>query len=1076
MNLDQLKIISAGAGSGKTFRLTQEMVGLLVDGQVRPNGIIATTFTRKAAAELQERVRVKLLSEGLSAQADEISNALIGTVHGLGVKLLRRFAFEAGVSPQVDILPDGEQQQMFNQALAATMKLELIERMDELVDRLGLSKKAGFYDWRKEVRSIIDIARANDFSLEDMDISRQQSWQSFQSFLPSVSVHKETDAYRTLQQVMANTIVTLETGEDKTKVTSTAINKIKSLQRELELRGRLYWYQWASLGKLKVGAKSRDTIEELTDKAWSHESLPAFQADIKDFIDLIFQTAIEAMKEFEAYKKRRGLIDYTDMEVLVSRLLDQESVKEVLANELDLLMVDEFQDTSPIQLEIFLKLSKLTKYSVWVGDPKQSIYGFRGADPRLMQEIINAAGGVKKENIQINSWRSRADLVNLTNAIFCNAFSDMPPEQVALEPIRVPEGNEFVIAEDAKMEQAFIHWHFDAEGEQKRMPGQPWMEDCIARSLKEWIEAKVIFQPKGAKGFRAIRGGDVAILCRSNQLCENMAEALHRAGLKAAIARSGLLATAEARLVLACLKYILHAGDSLSVAEILILAAKKELLEVVEDRLAYIHANDELPYYQRPAWAGTNHFIAKLDELRPRLAEMSSAETLDLLLEELDLRRYIVVWGKAEQRLSNIDCLRKLTLQYETNCNNTHTAASLGGLLLWLNTLAANEEDYQGAAEDADAINVLTYHRSKGLEWPVVVCHSLEQKLRADLWGMELVADQEEIDLNNVLKGRWLRYWVNPYSDQQGKTHLLERMTESDAQKNKKQQALAEEARLLYVGITRARDYMILPSKQNSPAKWLNRVCNNGDEKIPALDPNTHETQWEWKGHYLDKQTKTFIHPRQFPIAESTLTATPFLEAVAGESPKESYEMLAENWAAEHQVNCKAGRVHSYYQVKLDIDEEEQKNWANIQAHFLRAALYLNDEQEMQKIAVSLYQRFDGPEKIDSKILVDQAMAWKKWLKETFPTATYQQSYPIHRIEKGKRLSLNIDLIAQSENSLALIQNELQTGAFPKKQVLANGASLWASAQLLQQVNNYQATTYWVHLVDKGELIEILID
>ena len=116
MNLEQLKIISAGAGSGKTYRLTNEMVDLLISGDVRPSGIIATTFTRKAAAELQERVRVKLLSEGLSAQADEIGNALIGTVHGLGVKLLKRFAFEAGVSPQVDILPDGEQQQMFNQA------------------------------------------------------------------------------------------------------------------------------------------------------------------------------------------------------------------------------------------------------------------------------------------------------------------------------------------------------------------------------------------------------------------------------------------------------------------------------------------------------------------------------------------------------------------------------------------------------------------------------------------------------------------------------------------------------------------------------------------------------------------------------------------------------------------------------------------------------------------------------------------------------------------------------------------------------------------------------------------------
>ncbi|MCB0624313.1 MAG: UvrD-helicase domain-containing protein, partial [Saprospiraceae bacterium] len=102
------RIISAGAGSGKTYRLTSEMVELL-KGDVRAAGIIATTFTKKAAAELQERVRVRLLEAGLRQQANELNHALIGTVHGLGVKLLQRFAYEAGVSPEVSIIADEDQ-------------------------------------------------------------------------------------------------------------------------------------------------------------------------------------------------------------------------------------------------------------------------------------------------------------------------------------------------------------------------------------------------------------------------------------------------------------------------------------------------------------------------------------------------------------------------------------------------------------------------------------------------------------------------------------------------------------------------------------------------------------------------------------------------------------------------------------------------------------------------------------------------------------------------------------------------------------------------------------------------------
>ncbi len=299
-------------------------------------------------------------------------------------------------------------------------------------------------------------------------------------------------------------------------------------------------------------------------------------------------------------------------------------------------------------------------------------------------------------------------------------------------------------------------------------------------------------------------------------------------------------------------------------------------------------------------------------------------------------------------------------------------------------------------------------------------------------------------------------------------------MGESDEQKLKKEQVLAEEARLLYVGITRARDYLILPSRQYNATKWLNRICNNGDEKIPTLDPNTHETKWEWNGHYLDKKTKNQIYPRQFPESETILPDVSFLEAAAGESQKPTYEMLPEDWVSGQKIECKTGKTHTYFHLQLDIDEEEKKNWAKVQAHFLRAALYLDDEEKMQKVAAALYERFDGPENIDSKKLVDQALAWKEWLAITFKEANYQQVYPIKTIDNGRSLSLNIDLVAQTETDIGLIQNQLLAGDSPKKRILENGASLWASAQIIQQKNGSKNTSYWVHLVDNGQVVEVL--
>ena len=186
-----IKIISAGAGSGKTYRLTAEMVDLLKKG-VRASGIIATTFTQKAAAELQDRVRVRLLREGLTEQADDLSNALIGTVHGLGVRLLKRFAYEAGVSPEVDIIAEEDQQVLFNQSLAMVLTEERVQAMDRLCARFGLNND--YFDWRNEVRMLTEVARANDFSEAALEKSKTRSFDTFRTF-PAERTEKTEDQY-----------------------------------------------------------------------------------------------------------------------------------------------------------------------------------------------------------------------------------------------------------------------------------------------------------------------------------------------------------------------------------------------------------------------------------------------------------------------------------------------------------------------------------------------------------------------------------------------------------------------------------------------------------------------------------------------------------------------------------------------------------------------------------------------------------------------------------------------------------------------------------------------------------------
>src|SRR5262245_11367213 len=104
----------------------------LLQGGLQPSGILATTFTKKAATELQERVRLKLVESGMTEAANELGEALIGTVHSIGTRLLQRFAFEAGVSPRVEIIADGDEQRLFNESLSQVLTEQRIERMNQL--------------------------------------------------------------------------------------------------------------------------------------------------------------------------------------------------------------------------------------------------------------------------------------------------------------------------------------------------------------------------------------------------------------------------------------------------------------------------------------------------------------------------------------------------------------------------------------------------------------------------------------------------------------------------------------------------------------------------------------------------------------------------------------------------------------------------------------------------------------------------------------------------------------------------------------------------------------------------------
>jgi ATP-dependent exoDNAse (exonuclease V) beta subunit len=1055
-----LKIISAGAGSGKTYTLTEKMAALLSPDQatgaaakVRASGIIATTFTNKAAAELKERVRIKLLEKDLTQEADELGNAMIGTVHAIGVQLLKRFAFEAGVSPEVDIVADTDQQSIFNRSLANVVSLERIQEIEVLCEYLGFNKSAmNRRDWRRDLKQLTDLARSNNFDLETLEASKKYSIATFFELLSPPSDQSASYFNTELQRLLQQTISDIEENEDATKAKNTLLSKLRGMHYRLKSRGELNWHEWASIVKLKPPKKCREDAEELQAFAQRHQEHPDFHRHIQEYITLLFDTAIAVLKEYEAYKKVRGLIDYIDMEVLILKLLDNDFVQEVLRDEIDLLLVDEFQDTNPIQLEIFLRLSEIANQSIWVGDPKQSIYGFRGAAPDLMKAVVESTADI--ENLPF-SWRSRQDVVHLSNGLFTKAFEgQIHSDRIALKTAK-PYVKE---KESPKLGTANQHWHFTYEG--SRMPKSPWMEGCIAARISEILEENWQVRIKASNEVRPLEAGDIAVLCRSNKLCQSMALALNKEGLKASISRDGLLQTAEASLLLACLRYILNKHDALAIAEILLLTQERSMEAIIANRLEYLEALEKATRGGTEAWGHDNSDILMLQELRYKSKELSTTEIVNSVIEQLDLRRKVVAWSNEQQRLDNIDALRKLALDYEAACQRLHSAATLGGFLLWLQELAKENLDEQGKGAGKDAVNVLTYHKSKGLEWPVVICHSLTDNLRENIWGFRIVRTKPEIDIQQPLANRLLCYWINPYADQKGKTALEETVNNHPARLEAKQDALAEEARLMYVGITRARDYLIFPSAPKRPTKWLNRVFHAGKEELPSLETQGGTAIWLWEGQPIPMFIKSYFFENNHPTKLVPTTDVPYLEERQGPQDHFQTTVIEQAQSLFPNLNFRLGAPRQFSKP-LPRLEAEELSFAQVQpilATFIQADQpTVFAEEKRLGMALNLLQQHELDAYWTAKQWLQYSRKFYQSLHDRFNITKLEtyQDFRYGNDDTQRYYSGTVDLVLHLEDdSVVLLQHltqDVEKLGHHKGKIKEEVAALQAAAQAWQQ-------------------------
>ena len=312
-----------------------------------------------------------------------------------------------------------------------------------------------------------------------------------------------------------------------------------------------------------------------------------------------------------------------------------------------------------------------------------------------------------------------------------------------------------------------------------------------------------------------------------------------REGYTVSLAKSGLLQTPEALFAMACLKRLLDPSDTLATAEIIALEGKMTPEEWLENRLAYMEkARTENPNSRGAGWGIEEGFvhpiIVSLEQARTALDTASVCELFDLALVAGNVFYTVTSWGPSQSRVSqrraNLEALRGLAAKYEEGSATNHRPATTTGFLIWCDQLAAQGLDEKAADEIADAIHVLTYHRAKGLEWPIVVCTDLNDKPKSRLWdGVNVLKDDvsKGFSFSEPLTNRRLNFWPWPFGAQENGIPIIEKIEQSDAGKEAMRAAQAEELRLLYVGFTRARDLLILVMEKDQPHPWLDLLGAN---------------------------------------------------------------------------------------------------------------------------------------------------------------------------------------------------------------------------------------------------------
>ncbi len=1048
MSNSNIHLISASAGSGKTYELMEQLYSEISQKNASPSSIMAVTFTNKAANELVTRVQQKLILQGESQLSYQMGAARIGTVHSICGNLLKSYAYEMGLSPELEIIDEVQAKELFTEAFLEAPSADETERLHQLTRKFGIEYKKV----NSDIEEICNKVRQNNIESKKLDEFANLSKDQLDIFLSADTVD---GLYEQLKNRLLDYQASYREAPDTTKKTDKVHKAVHRMARRAYMNF-FTWSDWIELANLDPAKKSEAIYAPIIECAGQLRSSSEFRKDYEELIDISFAIAKRSLLVYDELKRNLGVMDFGDQEHKTLELLSKEENLKNLEGEIDLFLVDEFQDSNPIQLAIFLKISQIAKKSIWVGDPKQSIYGFQGADPVLMVSVINSIGVPEKTKILSSNYRSTAPLVDFSSHLYSEVFQrdGIPAEKVKLEPK----------AEIKSECDPLAVWALNDSQAAVR-------QEALAIKVRQIIDSSQLVFDKSTKKQRKVTPGDIAILVRTNTGAKSISNALYTYGIRSSVIDNDILGNPEVSTCLAGFRLAINHEDTLAAAEIAIFFGHQpqDIVGKSFDESFEFKFNDQIEKLM-------------LLDVKDRTPYELLTEVISILGIENHLRRY----HDSSQKLENINSLLTFCKKYEDMTTGSQLPCTAIGFLSEIESLIESQDERDGK-QSKDAVTIVTYHRSKGLEWPIVILMDLEKEnWPNDQFGVR-VKNFSDFDPQEPLKDRAVLYlpWLfgeSMYGKRSNVDWITDLLSVNAETIQLEAQADAERRRLLYVGMTRAREQMIfvrnLRARGSITKQFFGSLKNGAGDRVIEFPTNENEPV-KISGREFDCQYQEVLFSE--PVSSELIDSQQSSDLNYGEiSPNEykypiyevhpSYSELAEEELSKWKIGDTLDIADS-----LALADKFDPQIVGDALHLFFASKVYRSNESAENIVKTILSNWDIEKVIDPKNLAEYTEKLNTTLDSKWPNRKELHEAHLKTFIEGTRYEGEIDLLIDCGSEMAVIDHK--TGSFNADDPLESSkkyiSQLDCYKKMLNELYPDKKVSTWIHWTRAGKITEL---